>query len=93
MLPNRNLNYKSACWVFCVSVIHKTLTWITGSFDVHMQSFLCVCIRTGVGHTDSESAHHFLLRKTLKVFSCAPGGVSNLESSDLVSDALPNEPP
>ena len=29
-------------------------------------------IRTGVGHTDSESAQHFLLGNTLTNVSCAP---------------------
>ena len=31
-------------------------------------------IYTGVGHTDSESAQHFLLGKTLGNVSCAPDG-------------------
>ena len=46
-----------------VFVIHRTLTWTTGSL---MWSFLCVRIHTGLGNTDSESAQHFWLGKTLK---------------------------
>ena len=39
----------------------------------NVRTFLCVHIHTGVGHTDNESTQHFLLRKTLTNFSCAPG--------------------
>ena len=70
----------SACWV--VSVIHQTLTWTTGSLTcVCDYSYACVYTH-GVGHTDSESAQHFGLRKTHTNFSCAldTGGVG---TSDL----------
>ena len=61
---------------FQVSVIHQTLTWTTGSLMcVHVIILACVYIHTGVGHTDNESAQHFLLGKTVANFSCAPGGV------------------
>ena len=61
----------------CVSVIHQTLTWTTGSLQwvVHTWSFLCMRIHTGVGYTDNESAQHFWLWKTLINFSSAPNGV------------------
>ena len=48
---------------FCVSVIHRTRTWTTGSLTVHTWSFACVRIHTGVGHRDNESAQHFGLWK------------------------------
>ena len=41
--------------------------------------FLCVCIHTGVGHTDSESALHFWLGKIHILFYCSWRG-SNLGS-------------
>ena len=41
---------------FRVSVIHRTLTRTTGSLTcVRNQSYACVYIHTGVGHTDNES--------------------------------------
>ena len=45
-----------------------------------------------LGHTDSESAQHFWLRKTHKSFLCSRQGL-NLMSSNLGSDALPTELP
>ena len=39
-------------------------------FNVRTWSFLCVRIHTGIGHTDSESAQHVLLGKTLTNCSC-----------------------
>ena len=63
---------------FRVSVIHRTLTWSTGSLMcVRDHSYACV-------HTDSESAQHFFL--------CF-WWVLNLGSLDLDSDALPTGPP
>ena len=48
-----------------VSVIHRTLTWTTGSVKrVCDHSYACVYTR-GCGHTDNESTQHF----------CAPDGV------------------
>ena len=42
---------------FPVSVIHRTLTWTTGSVScVRDHSYVCVNTR-GLGHTDGESAH------------------------------------
>ena len=54
----------SACWSFCVSVIHQTLTWTTRSYT---WSFLCK--HTGTNHNESA---HFWLKQTsqmLKVIS------------------------
>ena len=56
---------------FCVSVIHRTLTWTTGSLTCVSDHF--VHIHTGVGLND-ESAHIFDSEK-LTSFCCAPGGV------------------
>ena len=45
-------------------------------FNMRTWSFLCVHIHTGVGHTDSQSAEHVLIRKTHNLnFSCAPDGI------------------
>ena len=52
-----------------VSVIHPNFDMDYGIFNVRTSSFLCVRIRTGVGHTDSESAH-FWLGKTHKCWVC-----------------------
>ena len=52
-------------------------------------SLLCVCITTGVGHTDSESAQHFWLGKTKKKFLCSWRDL-NLRPLDLESDVLPS---
>ena len=57
---------------FHFSIIQQTLTWTTGSLT---WSFLWVRLHMRVGYTDSESAHHFLLEKTLTNFSCASDGV------------------
>ena len=61
---------------FRVSVIHRTLTWTTGSLTcVRDHCYTCVYTHGGFGHTDSESAQHFDSGKTLTRFSCAPDGV------------------
>ena len=57
------LSAKCMLGLFVFSVIHRTLTWTTGSV-------MCARIHAGVGHTDSESAQHCLLRKTRKLFLC-----------------------
>ena len=67
---------------FRVSIIHRSLTWITGSLTcVRDYSYTCIT-HTEVGHTDNESEHHFWLGKTLTHFYRAPdaGGV---RTSDL----------
>ena len=38
------INYKVHAGSFCVSMIHQTLTWTTGSLTVRTWSFLCVRI-------------------------------------------------
>ena len=79
---------------FRVSVIHKTLTWTTGSLTcVRDQSYACVYTR-GLGtattsqHNVFDSKQLFFLFKLL----CSWRG-SNLGSLDLESDATPIEPP
>ena len=57
---------------FHVSIIHPNSDMVCRIFNMHMWSFLCVLIHTGVGNTDSESAQHFWIRKNLLRFSCAP---------------------
>ena len=63
----------------CVSIIHQTLTWTTGSF-------LCMRIH------NRGWVHQFWLGKTQKCVFCSWWG-SNLGSLDLESNALPIEPP
>ena len=54
------INYKVHAGSFPVSVIHRPLTWTTGSLMcVRDNSYTCVRIHTEVRHTDSESAQHF----------------------------------
>ena len=61
-------------------------------FNMRTWSFLCIRIQTGVGHTDSESAQQFWLRKTLTIFVLCTWRGLNLGFLDLESDALPTEP-
>ena len=77
---------------FRVSVNHRTLTWTTGSLTC-VRDHYCACVYTRVvGHTDSESAQHFWLRKTNIVFLCFWRD-SNHHPLEVESDALPIEPP
>ena len=85
--------------VFRVFVIYRTLTWTTGYLTC-ARDHCYVCLYTqGVGHTDSESAQHFLIGKTHPFFYCAPdaGGVrtrvSRVINYSLESDALRIGPP
>ena len=56
------------------SIIQQTLTWTTGSLTwVSDHSYACV-YTWGVGHTDTESAQHFWLKKTHS-FSYALDGI------------------
>ena len=79
---------------FRVSVIHRTLTWTTGSLtcvrDHSCARIYIICIRASVGHTDHESAQHFLLGKP-HVFLCS--SVTRFEPRAFEVDALPIEPP
>ena len=58
-------------WSFCVSVIHRTLTWTTGSL-IYAYVIILMCayiyIQTGVGHTDNKSAPTLLTRKNSQIF-------------------------
>ena len=70
----------SACWVFSCFRIPPNSDMGYRVFIVHTWSFLCVCVQTGVGHTDSESVQWVLM---------------GLESSSFGSEsnAVPIEPP
>ena len=62
-------------------------------FNVHMCSFVCMCIHMGVGHTD-ESAQHFDSEKNLTNVSCAPlrvkiSGLWILRQRESVSACVP----
>ena len=61
-------NYQVHAGSFRISIIHRIPTWTTGSLTCVCDYLLCVRIHTGVGHTDSESAQHFWLEKTLTIF-------------------------
>ena len=66
---------------FHVSIIHQINSDMDCRiFNVRTWFFFCVRVHTGVGHTYSESAQHFWLRKIHKFF-CAPdaGGVRTSE--------------
>ena len=65
---------------FRVSVIHQTLHMDYRIFNVRMCSFLCVRIHTEVGHTDHESAQHFLTRKNSHKFVLCSWWGSNFGS-------------
>ena len=64
---------------FIIFVIHRTLTWTTGSLMcVRDHSYACVYTRGSVGHTDSESAQQFDSENSHNVlYYCAPdaGGI------------------
>ena len=73
---------------FCVSVIHQTLTWTTGSLT-------CVCDHSYVywGWAQRQvSTTFFWFAKTYNFLLCSRRG-SNLLSLDLESDTLPAELP
>ena len=70
------LLFFSACWVFSCFCNPPNSDMDYRIFNMRTWSFLCVHIHTGVGHTDSQSAEHFLIRKTHNSnFSCAPDGI------------------
>ena len=66
-----------ANWLFHVSIIHQT-DMEYRIVNVRTWSFICMCIHTGLGHTDSESAQPFWLGKTQSCF-CAPDGIWTLD--------------
>ena len=41
----------------------------------NVRTLLCVCVYTGVGHTDNESAQHFNSEKLLQKNVYAPDGI------------------
>ena len=57
---------KAHAGFFCVSVIHQTLTWTTGSLRDH--SYACVYTQ-GLG-TPTASLHNIFYSKTHKFFLC-----------------------
>ena len=67
------MNYKVHAVYFRVSTIHRTLTRTTWSLTcARDHSCSCVYTRELHGFTDSESAQHVWLGKTLTNVSCAP---------------------
>ena len=58
----------SACWVFSCFRNPPNSDMDYKICILRTWSFLCACIHTGVGHIDSESAQHFCLWKTHKLF-------------------------
>ena len=80
---------------FRVSVIHRTLTWTTGSLTC-VRSYACVCTRGWCTPTASQHNINFWLGKTLTIFFLCSGRDSNLwtwNPLDFEADALPIEPP
>ena len=78
---------------FCVSVIHRTLTWTTGHLTcVCGRSYACGYTHGGLG-TPTTSQHNILNSEKLSqfLFLCSWRG-SNLRSMDLESDALYTKP-
>ena len=71
----------------CVSVIHRSWTWTTGSLTC-ARDYSCACVYTrGFGHTDSERASTtFVTRKKSQMFLVLLTGFEP-QSND--SDALP----
>ena len=77
---------------FRVSVIHRTLTWTTGSLTcVRDHYYACVYTR-GLGTPTASQQNNFDSEKLTILCVCSRRG-SNLGSLDLKSDALPIEPP
>ena len=63
----------SACWVFRVSEIHRTLTGTTGSLScVCDHSYACAYTR---GLCTPTTSQHIFDSEKLTDFSCAPGGL------------------
>ena len=82
------INYKVHAGSLCVSIIHQTLTWTTGSLTcVRDHSYACGYTQR-VGHNGSDSAQQFWLGKTHKMFWCSWRG-SNLRSLDFESPVTP----
>ena len=74
----------------CISIIHRTLTWTTGSLTCTW-SFVCMRILyTGVRHTDSESAQTFTVLDSEKLSFLML--LTGFEPLDLQSNTLTTEP-
>ena len=68
------INYKVHAGSFRVSIIHRTLTWTTGSLTcVRDHYYVCVCT-LGLG-TPTASQHNVFDSEKLTVFVCAPDGI------------------
>ena len=64
----------SACWVYGVSVIHRTLTWTTGSVSCACHHS-CACVYTrGLG-TPTACQHNVFDSEKLQKKSSAPDGI------------------
>ena len=85
----------SARWVFSCFCNPPNSDVDYRIFNMWMWSFLCMCIHTGDGHTNSESAH-FWLRK-IHVFLCSrQGSNSGFSGHGILTPTLwdlPTEPP
>ena len=81
------------CVRISVSVIHRTLTWTTGSLTCARDHSSACAYTRGLG-TPTTSLHNILTRggKNSHNLSCAPDGVRTQVSRSGV-DALPTEPP
>ena len=79
--------------LFRVSIIHRTMTWTTGSLTcVRDYSYACVYTRGLIG-TSTASRHNIIDSKKLTHFACAPDWIRTIRPLDHESDALPIEPP
>ena len=72
------MSLNSAYWAFpCFRNPHNSDK--DRVFNVRTWSLSCVCIHTGVGHTDSESAQYFWLGKTHTFSLCSSRGSSAIK--------------
>ena len=76
-IPNVFVCFSCAVRCFRVSVIHRTLTWTTGSLTcVGHHSYACVLhVQGGWVHRQRVNIAFCRLGKTLTKFYCAPDGV------------------
>ena len=82
--------YKCICWLFLCFHNPPNSDMDYRIFNVSTWSFAWVRIHTGVGHTDSESAQPFWLKKPSKFFLCSWRD-SNPRPLDLQSNTLTTE--
>ena len=83
--PHSIFRGTSACWLFSCFHNPPNSDMDYKISNMRTWSFVCVCIHTGVGHTNSESAQPFLTRKN-------SWRDSNPRPLDIQSNALTTEP-